>query len=240
LGMGDGSFTSGGSYPAGSNAVSAVFGDFDGDGNQDFAVGDVNTGTKDVFYGNGAGGVRASTGFHGMVVGLSVADFNGDGRTDVAAGDGTSSDAAIFFGAPSVPGVSCPPQTLPAIIGSAYSLNCAASGGQQPYTFTISSGSLPPGLSLDNAAGTISGTPNTPGTYVFGLQALDSQVPPQSGSLAVTIIETTQLSLVTSPLPDGNIAIPYSLLLVAGGTTPYTCAITSGALPGGVNLNPSA
>jgi hypothetical protein len=57
-----------------------------------------------------------------------------------------------------------------------YNALLAASGGVPPYTWSISSGSLPAGLSLA-ASGLISGTPTTQGTQTFTAQASDSQTP---------------------------------------------------------------
>ena len=50
--------------------------------------------------------------------------------------------------------------------GAAYSSTVAAAGGQ-PLTYSISSGALPAGLSVNSATGVISGTPTTPGTYTY-------------------------------------------------------------------------
>jgi hypothetical protein len=44
-------------------------------------------------------------------------------------------------------------------VGSAYSATLAATGGSLPYKWTIASGTLPAGLSLNGSAGTITGTP---------------------------------------------------------------------------------
>ena len=51
--------------------------------------------------------------------------------------------------------------------GIPYSQFVYAVGGTKPYTFSIDSGSIPPGLSLNTSTGEISGTPTTPGTYNF-------------------------------------------------------------------------
>jgi chitodextrinase len=52
-------------------------------------------------------------------------------------------------------------------VGTDYNQTLAASGGTAPYTWTISSGALPPGLNLNSATGIISGTPGTADTYNF-------------------------------------------------------------------------
>jgi subtilase family serine protease len=55
-----------------------------------------------------------------------------------------------------------------------YSATIQATGGVSPYTWTIASGSLPPGLKLGSSTGTISGTPTSTGTYSFTVSVSDS------------------------------------------------------------------
>src|SRR5687767_6133936 len=76
--------------------------------------------------------------------------------------------------------------SLPAgVVGSAYSQTLAASGGTSPYSWTVSVGSLPPGLSL-SAAGVISGTPATAGSSTFTVQATDSPSQTATKQLSIT------------------------------------------------------
>lgn len=66
------------------------------------------------------------------------------------------------------------PSSLPdGVTGSAYNQTLTASGGAAPYTFSVTSGSLPNGLSMDSS-GNLSGTPLTPGGFFFTISALDS------------------------------------------------------------------
>ena len=81
----------------------------------------------------------------------------------------------------------------PAPVNVLYHSQLATSGGTQPYTFSISSGSLPPGLTLDPATGDIDGTPTQIGTYNFLAGATDSSQPPQTG-LANLIIQIQKRS----------------------------------------------
>lgn len=61
-----------------------------------------------------------------------------------------------------------------ATVGSSYSASLSATGGQAPYQWNVSSGSLPGGISLDATTGNFSGTPVADGTFNFVAQVTDS------------------------------------------------------------------
>ena len=121
--------------------------------------------------------------------------------------------------------VSITPPTLPGgQVSIPYSATLTATGGVLPYTWSVSSGSLPAGLTLtgnaDNTA-TISGTPTTLGTSTFTIQVADAETPPAtgtSGSLSISI--EGFVTITNTSLPDGNVAIFYdSQLMATGGTS---------------------
>ena len=81
------------------------------------------------------------------------------------------------------------PSSLPSgVSGTPYSATLTAQGGTPPYSWSISSGSLPAVLQL-SAVGLISGTPNPAGTFIFTVQVTDSSTPaktaPQQLSLNI-------------------------------------------------------
>ncbi len=83
--------------------------------------------------------------------------------------------------------------------GATYSATLTAYGGTPPYSWTVVSGSLPPGLSL-SAAGVISGTSSAADTYTFTVQASDSTTPgPKTASAALSIVVSS-----TAPFDTGN------------------------------------
>jgi hypothetical protein len=94
------------------------------------------------------------------------------------------------------PALTITTETLPAgRAGDRYETRIAASGGQPPYTFTMASGALPPGLSL-RADGLLEGTPTRSGTFSFAIRASDSSTPPQTATRNFT------LQITLPPLPQ--------------------------------------
>ncbi|MFN7976198.1 MAG: putative Ig domain-containing protein [Acidobacteriota bacterium] len=138
------------------------------------------------------------------------------------------------------PTITVNPASLPnGTVGTPYSQTMTANGGTAPYTFTISSGALPTGLSLNAGTGVISGTPTTAGTYNFTVRATDAAACIGQRAYVVVISgNCPTITLSPAALPSGNVGTPYSQTVTAsGGTAPYTYSVSAGTLPTGLALN---
>ncbi|HLY18876.1 MAG TPA: putative Ig domain-containing protein, partial [Bryobacteraceae bacterium] len=119
----------------------------------------------------------------------------------------------------------------------AYGQTLQATGGAGgPYkNWTVSSGSLPAGLTLGASSGTISGTPTATGTSNFSVTVQDNAnntSPPK----AFSIIINTAPTITTTSLPADDVGIAYSAnLLASGGTSPYAWTV-NGSLPAGLTM----
>jgi Putative Ig domain len=93
-----------------------------------------------------------------------------------------------------------------AILGVPYTQTLTATGGITPYTYQISAGSLPAGLSL-STGGVISGTPTAPGASSFTVKVTDTETTPQTASLPLVFL------VVYPPTPnDPELTGPYAYL----------------------------
>ncbi|HEX8837838.1 MAG TPA: putative Ig domain-containing protein [Candidatus Acidoferrum sp.] len=175
--------------------------------------------------------------------------------TSVTDASKSASDTTTAVPAPSV---TSPAQLPASSSGQAYSYTLSESGGVPPFTWSIVSGSLPPGLSLNTSTGVISGTPTasaqslsvhamtagtpTPVVYSFTAKMVDSGSPQLTAQAALSISNTpSPLSITTSSLSNGAVGAAYSQTLTAsGGTGTYTWSLQSGSvLPAGLALSPS-
>jgi len=134
------------------------------------------------------------------------------------------------------------PSTLPnAKAGTSYSQTISASGGSGSYSYAVTGGTLPPGLSLNSATGALTGTPTTAGGSTFIITATDTVTTgtgaPYAGnqSYSLTVV---QLALSPASLGTPVLGTLYNLSLSAsGGTSPYTFTILNGSLPAGLSLS---
>jgi hypothetical protein len=125
-------------------------------------------------------------------------------------------------------------------VGTPYSASLAATGGIAPYTWTLASGALPAGLSLNASTGVIAGMPTASGNATpLTFNVTDSGSPMQRQAASVTLtIAAPLLAVATMSLPNGQVSVVYTASLAAtGGTPPYNWSLIAGTLPAGLSLN---
>ncbi len=125
-------------------------------------------------------------------------------------------------------------------VGVAYTASLTPAGGTSPYNWTVTSGSLPPGLVI--AGNVLIGTPTTAGTYYFTLGVSDSTLPfarfaYQQTQLTIYPAAETALRITGPALDAGTVLTPYTAvsLVAAGGTPPYSWSAIG--LPPGMTLS---
>ena len=138
-------------------------------------VGTSATLNGDTFRGTVIAGASITVGDGSDVAGRLLAGTGATGAVTMAgAGGNTIGGCAVPTGAP-CPTITLNPATLPnGTAGTAYSTTVSATGGTAPYTFALTAGTLPAGLTLNPVTGQISGTPTTAGTSNFTVTATDA------------------------------------------------------------------
>ena len=152
------------------------------------------------------------------VIATSVADTTKNGSASVSV---TVQGSAT----PSITTTAVPPAT----VGTAYASGISASGGQQPYRWSVASGSLPSGIQFDSMTGALNGTPTQQGQFGFTAKVTD----------AVSRSATQSLTLSVSPQSssgkfDGPAELPRVFLQTLMANTPSPGATT--LVPSGGNL----
>jgi hypothetical protein len=129
-----------------------------------------------------------------------------------------------------------PASLTSATAGTSYSQSFTASGGVGTYTYALTNGTLPTGLTFDASSATISGTPTASGTFTFDVTATDQTTPPATGSRTYTLtVVPPTLNISPATLTTGIAGQPYSQTVSAsGGIGSHTLNITGGALPAGL------
>lgn len=106
-----------------------------------------------------------------------------------------------------------------------------ASGGTPPYTFSIIEGALPTGLSMDST-GLVTGERDVSGVFSWKILAVDSL------GAQCTLEDSAYVLGLNGTPPDGLVGVPYSYQMNGvSGATPYTYAVTGGALPAGLSMS---
>jgi hypothetical protein len=128
-----------------------------------------------------------------------------------------------------------------AIVNKQYYTNLTVNGGKGPLAWSILSGSLPSGISLNPQLGTFSGVPTQLGTSTFTVQVKDSSTAQQTAQANVTLLVKPQDLVMAQSLPARiPLNVPFTGdAVVTGGIPPYAWSIQSGGLPPGLTLQPS-
>jgi large repetitive protein len=129
----------------------------------------------------------------GQITGIPTVAGTANLTVQVTGADGLSSNRDFQIGVTDDGGPPPPPSpptittdTLPGgVVGIRYGVQLGATGGELPYTWGVTGGALPAGLSLDAGTGQITGTPTTPGTAAFTIQVTGDDE--RTSSLELTI-----------------------------------------------------
>lgn len=131
------------------------------------------------------------------------------------------------------------PVTLPpGALAQPYSQALSASGGVAPYTFAISAGVPPPGLTL-SAAGQLSGTPTSVGSFTFTVQASDTNgcLGERTYTLVINTLVCGTITVFPAALPAPVLGVSYNQSVGAsGGVGPYLFALSAGTVPEGLTF----
>jgi hypothetical protein len=115
-------------------------------------------------------------------------------------------------------------------VGASYTAILSTSGGDAPINFTATG--LPPGVTL-SAAGSLTGTPTTAGSYTVIISATD--VNGQAARTSYTVTIAPQLVITTTSVGNAVLSSNFSTKLAAtGGTPPYIWLGSN--LPAGLSL----
>ena len=177
-------------------------------------------------------------------IGYSVAANTGPARSGtISVAQKTLTVTQSAVGGPNP--LSITTTTLPVgTAGKAYTASLSATGGVAPYSWT-ETGALPPGLSLTQSNGAISGTPTTAGSYSFTARVSDSAGSAATQALTLLVTGSTGsggVTITNTSFPAATLNQPYQQALTSSGgcVTPFSPApsfsLVGGNLPPGISV----
>ena len=156
------------------------------------------------------------------IIGANTADYTTNSADDGFyiryKATGTNTAGAVVATSPVTakitdnPVVATPTSGLSGTVGTPYSLALVVNSGAEPFIFTVSTGPLPTGLTIDATTGVISGTPTAAGSSAVTVQVTDAKG--KTGTVSFTIAITAAASNVvpepptpiTDPIPSCDVA----------------------------------
>jgi hypothetical protein len=127
------------------------------------------------------------------------------------------------------------------IQNSAYTQVLLEQGGVGALTWSVTGGTLPPGISL-SAGGILHGTPTATGVFNFTVNVSDSSLPQKvAAAVNFTLTVVQQLVVTTTTLPNATESVPYTAtILTSGGTPPIFFSLTNASFPPGLTITQPA
>ena len=151
--------------------------------------------------------------------------------TDAVGAVATKSYTVLINSALTITTASLPNWT---VSSTGYSQTVVATGGTLPYTYAVTTGSVPAGMNF-STAGLLNGTPSATGTSTFTVTATDGAGATATHNYSVTI--NSAVSITTAMLPQWTQGISgYSQTIAATGGTGTITFSKTGALPTGLSL----
>ena len=143
--------------------------------------------------------------------------------TDATSATGSQSYSVTI----AAPTITVAPGSLPnGTFASSYSQTISASGGSGSYSYAVSAGSLPAGLSLNSTTGVLSGTPTSVGSSTFTVTATDTvttgSAAPYTGSQAYSLV----VGKATATVTPGNLSQTYTGSPLAATATTNPTGLT--------------
>ncbi len=144
-------------------------------------------------------------------------------------------------GCTSCPVIAITPDDVPnALLAVPYSQPLTRTGGAASGTWSVATGALPNGLSLNPTTGVVFGTPTASGNFSFSAKFTDSNGCLGQKVYFFSVIVCQTFTLGPDPLPRALVNTLYSQQLTAtGGTSPYTFSVVGGSPPAGITLSAS-
>ncbi|HEY2668024.1 MAG TPA: putative Ig domain-containing protein [Actinomycetota bacterium] len=162
---------------------------------------------------------------------FAVSASNGQGNAAI------SPPITIRVSSPLAFVAAAPPDT--SVVGTPFTYAFAATGTPPP-TYSVGSGALPPGLSLDPVTGILSGTPASYGLFSFTVIASNGVAIPVTTPLLTMNVLATPVFTASSPPTPATVDSFYAYTFAASGNPAPTFTVTAGTLPPGLALQASS